>query len=320
MDIQYVDYLEDYNPDFSINKIRIDMHSTKNMLQIAVDNADVNKDFKELLANDYMLAEHIDGVSYFQKRKTLVFADPEMKSFEDLRYTIQDKIEQKAHRQSKLLVVFSHFSGDFGPHISKRMYFNIWPDVQKSLVKDTVVLRIMDYNLSHGSGYINTINFPDYERQVQDLITFVMEQQGIEKKNVVLWGSSKGGTGATYHALLGDYKLVAIDPILDEKWYIENKGDVHFVNGLRKTNLIDDINEMIEHSDYQFKKFIIANSHYSFNYEALQRMKSDKLISILDIDMPNAYDHLQVVGYNSKIQSLTLLNASLDEQIMNVLR
>lgn len=114
--------------------------------------------------------------------------------------------------------------------------------------------------------------------------------------------------------------MVAIDPILDEKWYIENKGDVHFVNGLRKTNLIDDINEMIEHSDYQFKKFIIANSHYSFNYEALQRMKSDKLISILDIDMPNAYDHLQVVGYNSKIQSLTLLNASLDEQIMNVLR
>ncbi len=319
MDIQYIDYLENYNPDFTANKLRIDMHSPKSMLQLAVVNKNVKKNFKQLLANDYMLAEHIDGVSYFQKRKTLTFSDPHLKYFEDLKYTIQDKIDQRAHRPNKMLVIFSHFSGDFGPHVSKRLNFNIWNDVQKSLVKDTIVLRIMDYNLSHGSGYINTPNFPDFERQVQDLILFEMEEQNVSKKNVVLWGSSKGATGATYHALLGDYKLVAIDPILDEAMYIQEKEDVHFIDGLRTVDLVPAINTLINNSDYEFKKIVISNSHYSSNYDTLQRLSKSDKISLLDIDMPNAYDHLEVVGYNSKVQSVTLLNASLDDSIRDVL-
>lgn len=319
-DVQFVDYLDNYNPDLNVNKLRISMHSGKNMLQIAIDNAKVNKDFKALMAHDYILGEHIGGISYFQKRKTFPFSGSDFQIYKDIRYGIQSKINQRSLKEDKMVVIFNHFSGSFSARLKDRMPNNIWPDIQKSLIKDTYILRIMDYNLSHGSSYINTVNFSDYEDQIQELIVKVMDEKKIRKENVVLWGSSKGATGAFYHAILGDFKAVVIDPILDEKWYLENKNDIHFLDGLRETDLVPKINKMIDSSDFKYKKFVITNSHFSFNNETLKRLSKSNFIVPVDIDMPNAYDHLQVVGYNSKIHSLTLLNASLDETISNALK
>lgn len=319
-DIQFVDYLDNYNPNLSVNKLRINMHSEKNMLQIAVDNAAVNKDFKVLMANDYILGEHMNGISYFQKRKTFPFLNPEVKEFKDLKFVLQDKISQNLKKEDKLVVIFTPFSASLAPQISKRLPYNIWPNIQESLVEDTYVLRIIDYNLSHGSSYINTVNFPDYESQVQELIIKIMDDKNIKKSNVVFWGSSKGGAGALYHGIMGDYKAVAVDPVIDEKWYLENKNDNHFLDGLRETDLVPKINKMIDGSDFKYKKFVITNSHFSFNNQTLTRLSESNFIIPVDIDMPNAYDHLHVVGYNSKIHSLTLLNASLDEAVANVLK
>lgn len=319
-DVQFVDYLDNYNPDLNANKLRIDMHSKKSMLQIAVDNEIVNKEFKRLLANDYIMGEHINGVSYFQKRKTFHFSHPDVQEFRDLRFVLQDKISQNLEEEDKLVVIFTAFSGSFDSHVSKRLSYNIWPNIQESLVEGTYVLRIIDYNLSHGSSYINTVNFPEYESQVQELIIKIMDDKKIKKDNVVFWGSSKGGAGALYHGIMGDYKVVAVDPVLDEKWYLENKNDIHFLDGLRETDLVPKINKMIDSSDFQYKKFVITNSHFSFDNQTLRRLSKSNFIVPVDIDMPNAYDHSQVVGYNSKIHSLTLLNASLDEAISSVLK
>lgn len=319
-DVQFVDYLDNYNPDLSVNKLRINMHSEKNMLQIAIDNETVNKDFKILMANDYILGEHINGISYFQKRKTFPFSGSDFQIYKDLRYGIQSKIDQKSLAEEKMVVIFNHFSGSFASRVKERMPNNVWPDIQKNLIEGTCILRIMDYNLSHGSGYINTINFLDFEEQVQELIFKIMDEKKIRKENVVLWGSSKGATGAFYHAILGDFKVVAIDPILDEKWYLEKKNDIHFMGGLRETDLVPKINKIIDSSDFKYKKFVITNSHFSFNNQTLKRLSKSDFIVPVDIDMPNAYDHLHVVGYNSKIHSLTLLNASLDESIANALK
>lgn len=319
-DVLFVDYLDNYNPDLNVNKLRINMHSEKNMLQIAVDNATVNKDFKVLMANDYILGEHINGISYFQKRKTFTFSGSDFQIYKDLRYGIQPKIDQRAHKEDKMVVIFNHFSGSFSSRLKDRMPNDIWPDIQKSLIKDTYILRIMDYNLSHGSGYINTVNFLDFEDQIQELIFKIMDEKKIRKENVVLWGSSKGATGAFYHAILGDFKAVAVDPILDEKLYVESKNDIHFLSGLRQIDLVPKINKMIDSSEFKFKKFVITNSHFSFNNKTLNRLSKSNFIFPVDIDMPNAYDHLHVVGYNSKIHSLTLLNASLDEAISNALK
>ncbi|WP_273712843.1 XcbB/CpsF family capsular polysaccharide biosynthesis protein [Leuconostoc mesenteroides] len=319
-DVQFVDFLDDYDPDLTVNKLRINMHSEKNMLQIAVVNETVNKEFKRLMANDYILGEHMNETSYFQKRKTFSFSGSDYQVYKDLRYGVQDKIAQRSHKEDKMVVVFNHFSGSFSARLKERMPNDIWPDIQKNLIKDTYVLRIMDYNLSHGSSYINTVNFSNYEEQIQELIVKIMEEKNIKKENVVLWGSSKGATGAFYHAIFGDYKVVAIDPILDEGQYIKSKNDIHFLNGLRDIDLVPKINNLIENSGFKFKKIVITNSHFSFNYETLQRLSKNNFISTVDIDMPNAYDHLNVVGYNSKIHSLTLLNASLDESIANALK
>lgn len=319
-DVLFVDYLDNYNPNLNVNKLRVNMHSEQNMLQIAVENETVNKDFKRLMANDYILGEHINGISYFQKRKTFLFSGADYQIYKDLRYGIQSKIDQRSHKEDKMVVIFNHFSGSFSSRLKERMPNNIWPDIQKSLVKDTYILRIMDYNLSHGSSYINTVNFSDYEDQIQELIVKVMDEKKIRKENVVLWGSSKGATGAFYHAILGDFKAVAIDPILDETWYLENKNDIHFLDSLWQLDLVPKINNIIDNSEFKFKKFVITNSHFSFNNKTLTRLSKSNFIFPVDIDMPNAYDHLHVVGYNSKIHSLTLLNASLDNAISNALK
>ena len=50
----------------------------------------------------------------------------------------------------------------------------------------------MDLNLSHGSHYINTDNYPNFENDVQESIINVMSQYNIHKDDVVLYGGSKG--------------------------------------------------------------------------------------------------------------------------------
>lgn len=39
----------------------------------------------------------------------------------------------------------------------------------------------------------------------------------------------KGGTAAVYHGLTNNYKIVAVDPILNDEHYINNKNDLHLI-------------------------------------------------------------------------------------------
>ena len=60
-------------------------------------------------------------------------------------------------------------------------------DLERSLVKNVYTMRIMDLNVSHGSHYINTTNYPDYEQEIQESIENVRKNLEIEKEDVVFW-------------------------------------------------------------------------------------------------------------------------------------
>ena len=54
-------------------------------------------------------------------------------------------------------------------------------------------MRIMDLNVSHGSHYISTSNFPDYEKNIQLSILNLIEKLNIKKKMLFFMEGLKEG-------------------------------------------------------------------------------------------------------------------------------
>lgn len=103
--------------------------------------------------------------------------------------------------------------------------------LMKYVPRNTAILRIADVGGVKGAFYLNTSFLPDNSTRIQSLIKSTIDRHGIDAENVVLFGASKGGTGALFHGLTGGLKFVAVDPILSDSWYIENENDYHFTTG-----------------------------------------------------------------------------------------
>ena len=114
------------------------------------------------------------------------------------------------------------------PSAEKRYFGNArWDSLAASIAKNTYILRIADTNLISGSYYQNTSNFPNYEEIIQKLIKKIASENNISPRNIITYGNSRGATGALYHGLLGNYKVVAADPVIDRKAWVERKDMQH---------------------------------------------------------------------------------------------
>lgn len=128
----------------------------------------------------------------------------------------------------RLLVVFSSIFGDFEVVGLRRYFTQNFRSVQKYVPADTAVLRIGDLGGVVGAFYMNTTHSPDNAGAVQKLLRRVSRNHGIDKDSVVLYGASKGGTGALYHGLAGDYRFISVDPIIDDAFYEDHMNDGHY--------------------------------------------------------------------------------------------
>ncbi|MFD0961848.1 accessory Sec system protein Asp2 [Paenibacillus chungangensis] len=176
--------------------------------------------------------------------------------------------------------------------------------MERSLVKNVYTMRIMDLNCSHGSHYINTINYKNYEKDIQNAITKVISKLEIDKENVVLYGVSKGGTGSIYHGSALDLKVVAVDPILHLGHY-NSKNDYHFLKDLRKEDLTDSINKSLNNCADN-EKYIICSRNVKFNYEQVLKLNKDK-IKVIDMVDKMVNSHPEV-SRNSVPEQLMFLN------------
>ncbi|MDW4213105.1 accessory Sec system protein Asp2 [Staphylococcus saprophyticus] len=193
--------------------------------------------------------------------------------------------------------------------IPHRMIPPFFEDIERSLGKNVYTMRIMDLNVSHGSHYINTINYPEYEEDIQNAIKNVIKELNIKKENVVFYGVSRGGAGAIYHGTALDYKTLAVDPILNIGGQLYGN-DRRLLKGLRKDDLVPDINKYVCKSN-EFSKVIICSENVKIYYDEAIRINSEK-IQLLNMRDDNITSHPQV-SPNTVPEQLMILNLLLTD-------
>lgn len=128
----------------------------------------------------------------------------------------------------RMLVIFSSMSTSIYNPSMMRYFEQNFRSAQKYVPQDTAILRIADIGGVVGAFYLDTVRNPDNTKRVQRLIAATAINNGIALENLVLYGASKGGTGALYHGLTGGYKVVAVDPIVSDDYYMHRYNDSHF--------------------------------------------------------------------------------------------
>jgi len=185
-----------------------------------------------LASNGFYLVSSFNGISKFEK-----FIDAEsfnhnvkvnnLQIYKDIYYTLNTPLLDFADK--RLIIIFSSIADlAFNADIARRNFFVNFTTINKYIPQNTYVLRIGDIGGVLGNFYMNTIYSDRIESEIQDLIKFILLSNNIHENNVVLYGASKGGTASLYHAILGGYKCVAVDPIVSDEYHEEYSFDSHF--------------------------------------------------------------------------------------------
>lgn len=256
--------------------------SDLNLIRMARKDKQAYHLYKELLKNDYVLYMHVDGVSKLYKRKYIneLFVRKDLIKFKDVYYTLDFPKDRKVNEDipKKLLVIFTCMPSqkDYDSYlIPKRMFTKFFDGIERNLVKNVYTMRIMDLNVSHGSHYINTINYNTFEDEIQNAILNVKKELNIDDDNIIFYGVSKGGTGALYHGSSMDIKTLAVDPILNIGGSLEDN-DRRFLKDLRTEDLVPNINNHLNLSNNQVK-YLICSERVPLYFEQDQRIEQDKI-------------------------------------------
>ncbi|WP_239745290.1 accessory Sec system protein Asp2 [Mammaliicoccus sp. F-M27] len=292
-------------------RILVKTGSDKNLLQLARKDSGLKIKYKELLANDYILYFHDKEISRFCKREHVnkLFDGLNLEQYKNIFYRLSMPQGRKVNNkvEKKLIVIFAKMPGANqydSPKIPHRMLPPFFDDLERSLVKNVYTMRIMDLNVSHGSHYINTVNYPDYEQEIQESIENVRNYLDIDKKNVVFYGVSRGGAGAIVHGTSMDYKTLAVDPILNIGDKLE-ANDRRLLKGLRKEDLVPMVNENLSESN-KFQKVIICSENVKLYYEQSMRIDKDKA-KVINMKDDKITSHPEV-SPNTVPEQLMILN------------
>ena len=291
---------------------------TTNLLEASRKNSNAKKIMEHVVAKNFTLVDYNPKTftNVFVKRTSLSRYLPQhvmglkLENFEGVFYTVESKNKLDENSPERLIVIFSSMPGPseyYSAKFEERAFVKHFPTMQKLLVPNTHVLRIMDSNLLYGSHYVDTQNFTNYESIIQKLISKIKNELSVGRENVVLYGTSKGGTGALIHSLMGNYKSVTVDPIIDAYEYNEDMNNIHFIKDNRIQSLVQKINGISSHEAE--KKFLIRAPKVQFNYEVTKKIKNPS-VRFYDQRNSNIEKHPRI-GQNSVSEILMFLNMQL---------
>ncbi|KIX90648.1 hypothetical protein TP70_06860 [Staphylococcus microti] len=307
-------YLNDDYELLQTKQIEVVIGSDTNLIQLARKNDKAYQLYKNLLKNDYILYFHKDGISKLYKRRFVneLWQRKDLNQVGDIFYTLdhpKDRKDNTSISDKKLIVIFSCMPGSdtYDSHlIGDRMFKKLFDSIERSLVKNVYTMRIMDLNLSHGSHFINSVNYQSMSQDISDAIIEVKEKLNLHDNDIVLYGVSKGGTGALYYGAKLDLKCLAVDPIINLGEY--NRKDVHFLRDLRQVDVSDDINAFLSQGSH-YEKYVIGSENVPFNYEHICKIIGANVVKINKKD-----SHIQThpdVSPNTIPEQLMLLNKML---------
>lgn len=133
--------------------------------------------------------------------------------------------------EPRLLVVFSSIAAKMYTPSLMRHFEKNFSSLPKYVPQNTHVLRIVDFGAVVGSFYLNSLALPQNETHIWARIAATAEALKVDRRNIVLYGASKGGTAAAFYALRHGLRAVAVDPILSDDHYIKVYRDLHFTQG-----------------------------------------------------------------------------------------
>lgn len=319
MKISSVNLFDMWPPDWSANKIQIHTYSSKSILTLARQSTKVRDKYNEILEHDFILGDHKEGISYFGKRTEWKWNRKDILESQGVFYSLE--LQQQRFRGMKntnLIVIFSHFGPD-SVNAGERTFQSYFSNIKAFVPPNVIILRVMDFNRSHGSFYLNTNNYVDFEERIQRLISKIAQENNIISDNIILFGSSKGGTGALVHGLIGNYKFLSIDPIINDNYFVDYKNDWHFMKGSRELNFGIKIREVSKNFKRRNQGFIIANSTVPMTYLEINKLSDISGIKIYDTKNDLAYETHSLVGPTAKFETITLLNTLLNSSLVDFL-
>ncbi|WP_025329006.1 XcbB/CpsF family capsular polysaccharide biosynthesis protein [Bibersteinia trehalosi] len=237
---------EELNINFEVDEIYIDKSTIGkdekekfnfNFLAVGRTNDEAKKLIASLSNNRYFLTAHSNGISLFKKFTNADdflpnFNNKAVKTWNDTFYILEEPIE-KEQSGSRLLVIFSSIADlAFNASIDRRMFFKNFPDIANYIPQNTYILRIADLGGVLGSFYLNSNADIKFEEKIKDLILKIQLEYSISNEHTVLYGASKGATGAVYYGINMGLKALAINPIISDEYYINKFNDLHFVSNV----------------------------------------------------------------------------------------
>ncbi|MDR2977330.1 MAG: XcbB/CpsF family capsular polysaccharide biosynthesis protein [Streptococcaceae bacterium] len=238
----------------------------------------------------------IDGydaeLGYIIKPLSQIHIDAD--NFEGVYYNLEKPIMVDQDLKNKLLVWFSPFPDRFDAAAEMRMFcaeHQRWPDLSRRVANNTFILRLADSNLISGSFFQNTQTFPDYEEKIQQLIRKMAAENAVGSDNVVIYGDSRGGTGAFVHALLGGYQAVMLDPLMDRRTLDDGLIDSAIVQDFIPENFVARINGLLLNSTLSPDKIkVLSSDSLLGNYPFLVQLDVRKF-TLLNLDYKMFVDY-----------------------------
>ncbi|EOL48972.1 hypothetical protein RV11_GL002207 [Enterococcus phoeniculicola] len=263
--------LENLPETFNEKKIGIDLDSTLNILQLMEADERIESIYQKMIDSDYIFYLHYKKISYFTKRKYLkeIWEREDLFIENETIFTIEKPINDKDTNEipRSLIVIFSSFperEAYISSRVAKRMFQPYYTYIQNTLIENTYVVRIFDNNLTFGSYYMDTDNFINYEENIQMIISNVRSEFNIDYNRVICVGEGKGGTGAYYHAKLGDFHSVVVAPICNNLAKENYERDVE-LPAETKVDLESKL-DVIREKTSKGKHYIIVNEYLGKRY------------------------------------------------------
>lgn len=249
------------------------------LMKLALKNARAKTLLLKLTNLGFSLYYNTDNESRFIRHDRIVHHWPAVKdgTFTPSDEGIVHQIEYpESGKTERLVVILSPINSK--PRLIR--YFRpSFATLLKYVPPNTAILRIADVGGVKGAFYLDTTFLPDNSSRVARLIQSTVDATGVDRANVVLFGASKGGTGAFYHGLNGGWKFVAVDPIVSDTWYEQNESDYHFTTGgifpRSKQEVFTQLIDQVEQTqpDVAFDSALVTSSRspqYTFTSEIIR--------------------------------------------------